>query len=116
MNQAFNPEALTDLYSLQDEDSPNFVKTLVDDYVALSLRLVEAIEAARNHDIARLELESHSLKSSSKVLGLEHLAAVCFEIESAAREKRVADEAINSLRDLRTTALAALLAYTAVPR
>lgn len=111
MDQTFDSKALLELFDLET-DSPGLVQTLVDEYVEVSLKLINKIStAAQNGDIPKLELESHSLKSSSKVLGLYRLASVCFEIESATRERRIEHGAISQLMALRDQAIDELLAY-----
>lgn len=108
MSQTFEPEALTELFALE-EDTPGLVQSLVNDFVRVSLKLSQDImNAMAKGDFSTLEMGAHSLKSSSKVLGLNQLANVCFEIESAAHHKKLAPAAISQIPQLRDVALTAI--------
>ncbi len=111
MDQVFNSAALTELFQLED-DAPGFVKNLVDEYASTSLSLVEKLEAAAaTGNFAEVELQAHSLRSTSQVVGLEQLGAVCGRIENEAHHRRIAAVDIKSLVSLRAASLNELVIY-----
>lgn len=111
MNTTFNPIALEPLFELE-LDTPDLVQILADDYVENSSKFVEQIStAATKADFGTLELASHSLKSSSKVLGMDLLAETCLEIELAAHGKKLAPDAIQRVAEQREKGIEALQGY-----
>jgi HPt (histidine-containing phosphotransfer) domain-containing protein len=73
-------------------DDQAFVAEIVNDYLASSPRLIEAMrEACRGNEPTELGRVAHQLKSSSAWLGADHLAELCAEIEVSARSGSIAD-------------------------
>ncbi|MEK6554575.1 MAG: Hpt domain-containing protein [Bdellovibrionota bacterium] len=114
MTPIFRPEALVELHQLEKDGASGLVKSLFDDYTANAPISVKAIEAAYSlQDYKQVEFTAHSLKSSSKALGLEKMAELCKEIEYAADANQFATDAITSLAKQNTLALEALSQYAA---
>lgn len=82
----FDEQALDQLHELQVEGEPSFVGSLISDYLLQVAELSEAIQKAESSgDKSAVEKAAHKLKSSSAVLGLAKLAAICSLIEETAR-------------------------------
>ncbi len=87
--QTFDESALEQLHELQVEGEPSFVGGLITDYLVQVQDLNEKIQSfEKNGDKTGLERAAHKLKSSSAVLGLAKLAAICYAIEEGARAGR----------------------------
>lgn len=96
--QVFDESALTELYELQSEDDPHLVAELMKDYLSqLDTNINGLIEAFKQNDYKNVEAAAHSLKSSSRVLGLERMGEVCFELEEEGRNHFLKQEALASL-------------------
>lgn len=85
-NALFNPEALAEYIELEAAAGLNLIDELIGDYMANSAKLADAIAAsARTMDLHLLERSAHSLKSSSRLLGLETVGELAWRIENDAR-------------------------------
>lgn len=97
--KSFNPEALAELIELERDGSPGLIDDLVRDYVSQTAPYLQEIEtSAQTGDFATLERAAHSLKSSSRILGLEITGHYCEKIEGAARTKSVDSSSISDLQ------------------
>jgi HPt (histidine-containing phosphotransfer) domain-containing protein len=84
--KTFNAAALEELVELERDGSPGLIKDLIQDFVAQhTVYLKSMAESARAVDFLTLERAAHSLKSSSKIMGLEKTAHLCERIEIGAR-------------------------------
>lgn len=110
----FDENALEQLHELQTEGEPSFVGGLISDYLLQVSALSAAIQTAEGaHDRNAVENAAHKLKSSSAVLGLSKLAAICFLIEDAARAGKPTDDAVAMLESATPAAITALKTYLA---
>ena len=95
----FNVEAFAELIELEAEGTPGLIADLIGDYLVNSVALRDAIEtSAGNADMKTLERSAHSLKSSSKLLGLEVLAEAAYRIEDGALHGGVGVDAVSLIR------------------
>lgn len=107
--QVFAEAALTELYELQGEDDPHLVAELMKDYLSqLDANINGLIEAFKQNDYKTVEASAHSLKSSSRVLGLERMGEVCFELEEEGRNRCLKAEFLASLIETSTLSAEAL--------
>lgn len=80
-------ESLDRVRQMQREGQPDILTKLIDVYLASSPELIEKLQAAlKENDLAAIELNVHTLKSSSANLGALDYSALCAEAEQAARE------------------------------
>ena len=94
----FNPNAFSELIELEEAGSAGLIDDLIGDYMKTSEVLVRAItDSARSLDLKLLERSAHSLKSSSRLLGVDALAEVAFRIEEAARAGSIGDDDVRAL-------------------
>lgn len=98
--QIFDETALTELYELQSEDDPNLVADLIRDYLdQLESNTAAIVNAFHLNDAKSVEALAHSLKSSSRVLGLARMGEICFVLEEDGRDLRFNLDFILSLRE-----------------
>lgn len=80
-------ESLDRVRQMQREGQPDILTRLIDVYLNSSPDLIGKLESALEaNDIAAIELNAHTLKSSSANLGALRYSALCSEAEQAARE------------------------------
>jgi two-component system, sensor histidine kinase and response regulator len=85
-------ETLADLRELEDADNPDFVSNMMDRFLDDSRQLVERLrQGLASRDNTALRMASHSLKSTSAVVGAMALSNACMILETAARERGIAD-------------------------
>ena len=110
--QVFDESALTELYELQSEDDPNLVAELIKDYLSqLETNLNGISDSFTRNDAKSVEAGAHSLKSSSRVLGLERMEEICFELEEDGRTGHLKQESLAFLLETARESAAALQAY-----
>ncbi|RYZ64055.1 MAG: Hpt domain-containing protein [Proteobacteria bacterium] len=110
--QIFDDTALAELYELQSEDDPNLVADLIKDYLnQLEANTVAIVNAFHLNDYKTVEALSHSLKSSSRVLGLQRMGEVCFLLEEDGRDRRFNPMFITSLRETSDSSSVALTLF-----
>jgi histidine phosphotransfer protein HptB len=74
------------LTELQNETDAEFVRELIDIYIAEVPAMVQAIQnAVSQKDFPRLQSSAHALKGSSLNLGAKRVGAICLELEIAGR-------------------------------
>ena len=108
----FDESALDQFHELQTEGEPSFIGGLICDYLAQLNDFKEQLLSFEMHgDHRGLEDTAHKLKSSSALLGLSQLAALCFAIEARARACRPTSDYVQLLGQAVTDAEAKLKAY-----
>ena len=85
MPETLNTHALDDVLAMAGGDR-DFLVAVVEEYLADSTANVAALRTAAGPDLERV---AHTLKSTSGSVGVLGLAAVCAEIEQAARSGAV---------------------------
>ena len=86
-----DPAALDAIRELQRPGQPQLVARIVGAYHEESPRLLSELKrAAQAQDGDALARAAHSLRSSSANLGASRLAVLCKQLESSAREERLA--------------------------
>lgn len=86
-----DPQALSDLAALADEDNPSFLVNLFGDFIRDTLAHLVAMQAAgRSGDTTALVRHAHTLKSSSGNLGAGAMAELCRTIEHQAAQGALA--------------------------
>jgi HPt (histidine-containing phosphotransfer) domain-containing protein len=79
-------DAIADLRALEAQGAADLLESVVDAYLASSTSLERALlDASRATDANGAARAAHTLKSSSAQVGADHLAGLCKEIESLAR-------------------------------
>lgn len=112
--QTFDESALAELHELQVEGEPSFVGGLISDYLGQVVEMNEKIQAfQKSADAHGLERAAHKLKSSSAVLGLAKLAAICLAIEDSARSGKPTADTVAALEKAVPEATTKLKAYLA---
>lgn len=110
--QVFDPAALNELYELQSDEDPHLVAELIKDYLSqLDANLNGIINAFSQNDYKNVEAGAHSLKSSSRVLGLERMGEICFELEEGGRVQKLNAESLTSLIETSALSVQALNAH-----
>lgn len=110
----FDEQVLEQLHELQVEGEPSFVGSLISDYLRQVAELSKLIQSAEScGDKAAVEKAAHKLKSSSAVLGLKRLAAICSLIEEAARRGDLTEPGVSMLGVATPEAIAELQTYLA---
>jgi len=90
---------LNALQALHKEGNADFLIKIIDCYAVSSGELMEALrQSAAQHDALGVMHAVHSLKSSSASLGAVRLAAICDDLETAARAEKL--ERIGELLEL----------------
>jgi len=90
--EALDPHALEEIRAMERNGARNLLRRLVDTYAVSSRALVQAAETAfAAGDVAALTQAVHTLKSSSANLGALRFSRLCAEIETLARQQRLAD-------------------------
>lgn len=108
----FDESVLAQLHELQVEGEPSFVGGLITDYLAQVKELNAKIQSfEKSGDKHGLERAAHKLKSSSAVLGLAKLAAICFAIEDNARVGKPTTENVQAIDTAVPEAVSKLEAY-----
>lgn len=84
-------DVIETLRELADEDTPDFLKDLIDSFLDDAPERLEAIRAGiQANDLATVLQASHALKSSSANLGALQLSNLCGVIEAQARRGNIA--------------------------
>ena len=84
--------ALDNIRDLQQPGEPDILRKIIGHYVESSPPLLQTLrEAIAQHDIERVRLAAHSLKSASASLGAITLCESCKMLETMAREQRLDD-------------------------
>ena len=104
MPEPLDPRALEEVLAMAGGDQ-EFVVAVVQEYLADSARTVAALRHASGPE---LERAAHTLKSTSASVGAVALAAVCAEIERAARTGAVDPPLIAAAETEHAAACAAL--------
>ena len=108
----FDESALDQLHELQAEGEPSFVGGLINDYLTQVAELNLKVQAfEKSGDRRGLEQMAHKLKSSSAVLGLAKVAAICFAIEDSARAGNATAVNVQALAVAAPEAITRLHAY-----
>jgi HPt (histidine-containing phosphotransfer) domain-containing protein len=82
MRPTLDPAIVEDLMTL----GPEFVSSLVGTYLETAPERLEGLRAAvRNADLETVAKLAHALKGSSAAMAAQHLAALCADIERAAK-------------------------------
>lgn len=82
------------------------VTSLVVEFKKLSPTLIRSIEENESSkNFKKLELHSHSLKSSARLLGFMKMADLCLKIETAASAGQSRPECVSSLAQAQAEAL-----------
>lgn len=83
---ALDAKALAEVRQLQRQGAPNILHRLIDIYLETSPELVDdLLQGASKGDARVVELNAHSLKSSSARLGASELADLCLQLEEMGR-------------------------------
>lgn len=83
--KTFNSEAMVDLLAIEADGEAGLVSSLISDYIGKHAQLLSQIETAiTSRQMKDIELHAHSLKSSSRLLGLDEVSLICEEIEHGA--------------------------------
>jgi HPt (histidine-containing phosphotransfer) domain-containing protein len=82
MPEPLDPRAMEGLVEIAGGDR-EFVCTLIDDYLADASAMVVGLRDATGEQLIR---SAHTLKSTSATFGAGRLAAICSELERAARD------------------------------
>ena len=86
-----------------DPDDPSFVAELVTTFLEDSEQRVQRLQVAlESSDWKAIELEAHTLKSSSANLGVRLLSEACEKAESLARQGTTSSELCAALEDIRS--------------
>ena len=84
--QRFEPSDLDDLLSTEAAGAEGLIAWLIDDFSAhVETHLHDIEKAERSGDANELKRQAHSLKSSTRALGLRAASELCREIETLAR-------------------------------
>lgn len=84
--QRFEASDLDDLVKTEAAGAPGLIDWLIGDFTAQVETHLRDIENAQNsHDLIELKRQAHSLKSSTRVLGLRAASELCHQIETLAR-------------------------------
>ncbi len=82
VNLAFNSKALVELIEIDPDGENGLIGSLITAYKENSVLLYDQVVLGTGiKDPKKAEAALHSLRSSSAVLGLERLAALCGELE-----------------------------------
>jgi signal transduction histidine kinase/DNA-binding response OmpR family regulator/HPt (histidine-containing phosphotransfer) domain-containing protein len=85
-DSVLDPSPLNQLRELQVPGKPDFVPSLIAEFIASSQQLARAIrDAIATGDSNALAFAAHKLKSSSAQLGARRLSALCQELEAQGR-------------------------------
>lgn len=98
MSEAVNPSFLRDTFG----DDEEMLKEIFVDYAASAEGILQEIETAyADNDIASVGSCGHKLKSSSRAIGADALADICFELETAgkAEEWQAVHDGMPKLRE-----------------
>ena len=80
------------LKKMQQPGKPDVLARLVTSFQESSNEILQSLNrAVNNNDMEVMSMSVHSLKSSSGNLGAMHLSNLCGELESSAKEYRIAD-------------------------
>ena len=110
--KTFDESLLEPLHELQIEGDPSFVGGLIADYLSQVVELNGLAQAAQKAgQAATLEKTAHKLKSSSAVLGLEKLAAICLTIEERARAGEPTEHEVVALGQATAEAVVVLKSF-----
>jgi two-component system, sensor histidine kinase and response regulator len=111
---------LATLRELEDKENQDFVRTLLTRFLNDSTVLLEKLRSGNTErDLPSLRTASHSLKSTSAIVGAVALSKACMALEAAARVKGAAevaplvDEVMRKYRAIRPAVEAAARAVPA---
>ena len=104
MPESLDPRALHEVLAMAGGDR-EFVVAVVEEYLADSAGTVASLRSASGAD---LERAAHTLKSTSSSVGAVALAAICSEIERAAKDGSVDAQLIAAAEAEHASARAAL--------
>ena len=91
-DELLDVEALDRVRQMQREGQPDILTRLIDVYLSSSRELVDNLGRARaENDLAAIELNAHTLKSSSANLGAMAFSQLCGTLEEAARAGGASD-------------------------
>lgn len=111
MKLRLNLKPLESLLEIQ-ESNPGFMQQLIDQYSTSSEQLLKNLEVAlTKKDLHQIEMSSHTLVSSSRMLGLDEFAEKCSEIERTSQSKSIPTVEFSSLVDLYQKSLQDLREY-----
>ncbi len=97
--ERFEASDLEDLVKTEAAGAPGLIAWLVQDFSAhVSGYLIEIEKAESARGMLELKRHAHSLKSSTRVLGLRAASEICGEIETLAREGRFDPKKSEALR------------------
>ncbi len=90
MLPSINMTTIEELRALGGEDDPEFLTTLIDQFLYDIPRHMTAIEAALDpQDPDALRGTAHAFKGSARSMGAERLAALCLQLETMGQEQRL---------------------------
>lgn len=108
----FDESALGQLHELQVQGQPGFVAGLLAAYLGQLKVLSEEMQSLEKiGDAKGLEQTAHQLKSSSVVLGLARVAAICVAVEQLARKGSATTADVHSLQTATALTIAKLENY-----
>lgn len=82
--------ALENIRALQRPGKPDILQTVIGHYLASAPKLLQGLrQAVESGDAKALRMAAHSLKSSSRNLGAQALAALCQELEHMGRASTI---------------------------
>lgn len=85
-SSCLNSKMLTDIRLLLGEDAEDFIPDLITDYLQSSQDLLNNLESSiESKDKEKIQMNAHSLGSSSATLGAMNLAKYCHQMELVAR-------------------------------
>lgn len=85
-SSCLNSKILTDIRLLLGEDADDFIPDLITDYLQSSQDLLNNLESSiESKDNDKIQINAHTLGSSSATLGAMNLAKYCHQMELVAR-------------------------------
>ncbi len=83
MPDLLNFNVIANIKTATAKRGPEFLESLVDNFLANSLKLITEInESFEQNDFKQISKIAHKLKGTAASLGAEQLAQLCFEIET----------------------------------
>ena len=87
---SLNPETLNELRALGGEDDPDFLLSLINQFLEDIPRHVTAIQAALDQeDPEALQRAAHACKGGARYMGAERLAELALQLETLGREHSI---------------------------
>ena len=82
-----NYAALDELRELNDDESPDFFQSIINDYLDNTPTIIdEIVSFAEQGNLEKTRFLSHTIKSSSATVGALHFSELCRKIENSSRE------------------------------